>query len=117
MLPAAQRMRRSQDFGLATRRGVRAARGTLVVHLWHSGGTEPARIGFVVSKAVGNAVARNRVKRRLRAIVASGDEGRRPGTLVVIRARPEASGADTGRLRADLASAWAQAERRSGGSR
>lgn len=47
---------------------------------------EPARSGFVVSKAVGGAVTRNLVKRRLRAIV---HETTLPtGTDLVLRAHP-----------------------------
>ena len=37
-----------------------------MVHLDVQAPGQPARVGFVVSKAVGNAVVRNRVKRRLR---------------------------------------------------
>ena len=39
------------------------------MHLLHRGRVGPARVGFVVSKAVGNAVIRNRVKRRLRHLM------------------------------------------------
>ena len=40
----------------------------MVVHLWvdQRRGPAPVQVGFTVSKAVGNAVTRNRVKRRLR---------------------------------------------------
>lgn len=53
----------------------------------------PPRVGFVVSKAVGNAVVRNRTKRRLRAIMASELDGIPAGLDVVVRAQPAASSA------------------------
>lgn len=53
----------------------------------------PPRVGFVVSKAVGNAVVRNRTKRRLRAIMASELAGIPAGLDVVVRAQPAASSA------------------------
>jgi len=50
---------------------------------------QPPRVGFVVSKAVGNAVVRNRTKRVLRALV-SARIGRLPdGVDVVIRANAD----------------------------
>jgi len=72
VLPAAHRLRRSVDFERAVRRGVRAGRSTVVVHLSEDleGDARP-QVGFVVSKAVGNAVHRNLVKRRLRAATAA----------------------------------------------
>jgi len=63
----------------------------VVVHLLsRSGadGTEPARVGFVVNKAVGNAVLRNRVHRRLRAVMAARLSELPPGSLTVVRALP-----------------------------
>jgi ribonuclease P protein component len=62
----------------------------------------PPRVGFVVSKAVGGAVVRNRTKRRLRAIMAS-RVGRLPGGAdLVVRANPVAAQADSRELAADL---------------
>jgi ribonuclease P protein component len=59
-------------------------------------------VGFVVSKAVGNAVTRNRVKRRLRHLVREQlDALPQPGALVV-RALPDSSGASGAELAADL---------------
>jgi ribonuclease P protein component len=53
----------------------------------------PPRVGFVVSKAVGNAVVRNRTKRRLRASVATRLNGIPKGLDVVVRANPAAGAA------------------------
>lgn len=64
------------------------------------------RVGFVVSKAVGNAVVRNRVKRRLRhlAVEQLGLLSSLPGPVVlVVRALPAAAGATYEELGADLA--------------
>lgn len=65
-------------------------------------------MGLVVSKAVGNAVTRNRVKRRLRHLAAARLLSTPSGTDLVVRALPAASGTPE-RLADDLASAWAQA--------
>ena len=66
--------------------------------------TEPARtrVGFVVSKAVGNSVVRHRVTRRLRAVVAT-ELHRLPASAdLVVRARPEAAAAESAVLHRDL---------------
>ena len=78
----------------------------MVVHLVDPGerqdaGTGP-RVGLVVSKAVGNAVTRNRVQRRLRHLAREQLSALpRSGTLV-IRALPDAAQASSAELRADL---------------
>ena len=46
------------------------------------------RFGFIVSKAVGNAVHRNLVRRRLKAISSAYLSTLKPGTDIVIRALP-----------------------------
>ncbi|WP_447004987.1 ribonuclease P protein component [Saccharothrix isguenensis] len=171
MLPAANRLTRSQDFGLVVRRGRRAGRSRLVVHVLMpsatpdtagavaetgdtkatSGGAsaeprtsaasdgasaeprtsaasdgasaeprtsaasdgasaEPrtsaqptldqSKVGFVVSKAVGNSVVRHQVSRRLRHVVRERLDLLPPGTSLVVRAlapSAEASSAELGR--------------------
>ena len=63
----------------------------------------PPRVGFVVSKAVGNAAVRNRVKRRLRH-QAREHVTTLPGSAVlVVRALPAAGAANSAELAADLA--------------
>jgi ribonuclease P protein component len=69
----------------------------------------PVRAGFVVSKAVGKAVVRNKVRRRLRHLVA-GRLGRfPPGAMLVVRALPGAGRTRPGQLGADLDEALAAA--------
>jgi len=63
---------------------------------------QPPRVGLVVSKAVGNAVVRNRTKRVLRALL-SARIGRLPeGVDVVIRANAGLPGASVTVLAQDL---------------
>ena len=70
-----------------------------------SGPTSP-QVGFVVSRAVGNAVVRNRVRRRLRHLVRDrlAELSVLPGgAVLVVRALPDAAGASYDELRGDLA--------------
>ena len=98
-------MRTGLEFRSTVRRGVRAGRSTLVVHARHV--DSPTLVGFVVSTAVGNAVRRNRVKRRLRHLVRPLLEQHPHGLHVVVRALPAAAAAGD-ELGADLANAWAR---------
>ncbi len=118
MLPADRRVTRGEDFARATRSGRRAGRPTLVAHLWEArrgadadveeARTGPARAGFVVSKAVGGAVVRNRVKRRLRHLVAQRLDRLPEGALLVVRALPPAGRASGAELAGDLDAALAR---------
>jgi len=104
VLAAAQRLRRSADFAAAIRGGRRAGRGTVVVHLLleEPAQASTARAGFVVSKSVGNAVIRNKVRRRLRHLVRPRLADLPDGTVVVIRALPAAASASFEALGSDL---------------
>ncbi|ADG76597.1 ribonuclease P protein component [Cellulomonas flavigena DSM 20109] len=105
-------MRRSADFQQTVRRGARGGRDTLVVHLTTTTDPGPPAVGLVVSRGVGNAVTRNRVKRRLRALVAARLDGLPEGALVVVRAQPAAASASSVELGRDLDGAFATAGRR-----
>lgn len=109
-------MRRSADFGLAMRSGSRAGRSLVSGHLLvRPGCQEPARVGLIVSRAVGGAVVRNTVKRRLRHI-ARGYLGLLPGgSLLVVRAAPRAATACQADLAADLDLVIGALLRRQGG--
>ncbi|ROU02598.1 ribonuclease P protein component [Histidinibacterium lentulum] len=99
---------------------LRAARGRVV----HAGGfvlqardrsapEEPMRAGFTCSKKVGNAVARNRAKRRLREIARLELPGHgRPGwDYVLIGRRETTARRPFEHMRADLRAALAEVHR------
>lgn len=113
MLAAAQRVRDRADFTEVVRVGRRAGRGCLVVHLLlpamkHT--DEPgvdvpvsgSRAGFIVSKAVGDAVVRNKVRRRLRHLVRPRLASLPAGATLVVRALPAAAGNSSAGLGSDL---------------
>jgi ribonuclease P protein component len=120
VLPTENRLRRRQDFATAVKRGRRAGRPLLVVHLHREAepagpvdrnsdfrphvaeGIPSARAGFVVSKAVGPAVVRNLVKRRLRHLVRERLSRLPAGSLIVVRALPPAATAPYPDLAHDL---------------
>jgi ribonuclease P protein component len=95
VLAAEHRLRDREAFRRTVRSGRRAGGAALVVHLLVDGsltqGSEP-RVGFVVSKAVGNAVVRNRVRRRLRHLVRANLSSLPAGSELVVRALPAAAG-------------------------
>lgn len=102
MLPSAYRMRRGDEFAEAIRRGRRAGRPSLVAHFRTGEGDSPPLVGFVVSKAVGGAVVRNQVKRRLRHLMRARVHLLPRGSLLVVRANPPAASARSEYLAADL---------------
>ena len=135
MLSARHRLHRPADFSAVIRYGARAGRSAVVVHLLPAESAEsaesaeaplagadpshpaPSRVGFVVPRAVGPAVVRNQVTRRLRAL--STDRIDRcdlfpPGSRTVIRALPTAAVTPYAQLGEQLDSALAAAARRAG---
>ena len=62
------RLRRRVDF-VAAARGPKAPGTAFTVQCRDRGDGGPARVGFTVSRKVGTATERNRVRRRLRAVV------------------------------------------------
>ncbi len=120
MLPPAHRLRTGEDFQRTVRGGRKAGSRTLVAHLDVAeaasretresavrgdtpdrGAAEP-RVGLVVSRAVGNAVTRNRVKRRLRHLARARLAGLPAGSTLVLRALPAAASASSADLARDL---------------
>jgi ribonuclease P protein component len=114
VLPAGARLRRSEDFRTTTRRARGVGRGALTVHLLLPAepSTAPARAGFVVSRRVGGAVVRNRVRRQLRHLVADRLDALPPGSALVVRAHPQAAASTSAVLGRDLDAALQAARRR-----
>ncbi len=86
-----RRLRKSADFAAARAEGRSWADRLLVVSV-RPNGSETTRFGFSVSKRLGNAVIRNRIKRRLREIARAAQV--EEGFDVVIIARKDAADAD-----------------------
>lgn len=91
MLAKPNRIVRADDYRNTVRRGRKSATAHCVVYVRpESAPTDAPRFGFIVAKTVGNAVVRNTVRRRLKAVshelLASGFPLER--TDVVIRALP-----------------------------
>jgi ribonuclease P protein component len=103
VLDRSHRLTSSAGFTAAVRQGRRAGTRTLVLHLGAGPeGDLGPRVGFVVSKAVGNAVTRNRVKRRLRHLVRERLGSLPRSGVLVVRALPAAADASYADLGADL---------------
>jgi ribonuclease P protein component len=119
VLPARHRLRDSADFA-AVFRGARGAGGSrtgsrlIVVHANKTDARagQPPRVGLVVSKAVGNAVVRNRTKRILRALMRSRIDQLPQGVDVVIRAKTDLPGTPSLTLGRDLDTVLAMVLRR-----
>ena len=110
MLPRAARLHRSADFTEVVRRGRRASRSTLTVHLL-VGDAGPVRAGLVVSKAVGGSVVRSTVSRRLRHLLRDRLYALPAGSRLVVRASPAAATATSTALGADVDAALSRVQR------
>ncbi len=67
-----ERLKQRAEF-LAAAKGAKVSGDAFVLQALERGDAGPPRFGFTVSKKVGNAVERNRVRRRLRDIVRRSD--------------------------------------------
>ncbi|OBH62895.1 ribonuclease P protein component [Mycobacterium sp. E2479] len=105
MLPARNRMTRSIDFDATVKHGIRLAQPDILVHLRRGSDRDEIvapQVGLVVGKAVGSAVDRHRVARRLRHVARAllGELGR--SDRLVIRALPSSRTASSARLEQEL---------------
>lgn len=85
-------LRKRADFLKAASARRQGTSGFLLQARDRSDGDAMVRVGFTASKKIGNAVLRNRAKRRLRALAREVlAQAARPGWDYVLVARPEAT--------------------------
>ena len=98
------------DFRAAVRRGRRATTPSAVYYRLPTDPAAPVRFGVIVSKAVGNAVDRNKVRRRLKALGRGLVDGGHRGEDVVIRVLPGSAQESWDSLSADMHAVLAPAD-------
>ena len=102
MLARGNRLVRGSDYRHTVRYGKKAGAQYTVMYVFARNDQLPVRFGFIVAKTVGNAVIRNRVRRRLKAASFELLDSARAGRDVVIRALPSSAGASWTSLRNEV---------------
>jgi ribonuclease P protein component len=90
------------DFRSTVRSGRRVSTPHALLYVAPRQPGEPTRVGFIVSKAVGNAVTRNLVTRRLRSVGHDVVLERPTGTDLIIRALPGSPGVSWTTLQSEI---------------
>jgi ribonuclease P protein component len=109
-----ERLQSHRDFVTVLKRRRKVAAKDIVVHYLMRGDTafqadnvaSVRRLGLAVSKAVGNAVVRNGVKRRFRVLARMHEDALPPGCDIVMRAKPGAASASFRSLDAQVAKSF-----------
>ncbi len=114
--PKSARLLRHADFERVYRDGKRLFSQNLTVFYLRRAetGAAGARVGFTVSKALGGAVERNRMKRKLREAVRRALRELRTPVDVVLNPRKSVLEAEAGRLLEEVARAFAQVRQKTG---
>lgn len=107
-----QRLKRRAEFLAVAGRGAKVPMPGLVLQFMRRADDEPFRVGFTVTKKVGNAVVRNRTKRRLReAVRLALDPAAERGFDIVVIGRDKTAGRPFADLIADVQKGLARARR------
>jgi ribonuclease P protein component len=106
---AVSRLRHRADFKRLSR-GLRRTAADFVLQAGLSGSGED-RLGFTITRKVGSATERNRIRRRLRAAAAELESSGLPIDAVIV-ARRSCISRPFSELTADLAREWAESRRK-----
>ena len=106
----ARRLKLSREFERVRKEGRAVRGGLLMLSVLPVDGEKQFRVGLITSRRVGGAVARNRVRRRLREIVRRNQQALKGGIWFVVIARRSAAQTDSAVLEAE----WLRLARRAG---
>ncbi|MFC4077229.1 ribonuclease P protein component [Salinithrix halophila] len=96
------RLKRRNDFRRTFRIGTSTANRQFVVYRGRRAETGPVRIGISVSRKVGNAVVRNRIKRLVKEVTRQWVDRLPPNTDLILIARKPAAEMDYHQVKASL---------------
>jgi ribonuclease P protein component len=108
--PAVRRLKVSREFERVRKEGSAVRGGLLVLSVLPVDGEKRFRVGLITSRRVGGAVARNRVRRRLREIVRRNQQSLKGGIWFVVIARRLSAQTDSAALEAE----WLRLAQRAG---
>ena len=108
--PAVRRLKVSREFERVRKEGRAVRGGLLILSVLPVDGEKRFRVGLITSRRVGEAVARNRVRRRLREIVRRNQQALKGGIWFVVIARRSAAQTDSARLEVE----WLHLAQRAG---
>ena len=108
--PAVRRLKVSREFERVRKEGRAVRGGLLILSVLPVDGEKRFRVGLITSRRVGEAVARNRVRRRLREIVRRNQQALKGGIWFVVIARRSAAQTDSVALEAE----WLHLAQRAG---
>lgn len=101
---SAERIRKTADFQFVYKKGERVITKYFVWFFLDAKDSDsPRRLGITVTRDVGNAVQRNRIKRQIREFFRANKDAFPRGDLI-IKARMGAGGAENTQLKRDLES-------------
>ena len=91
MMKKRYRIKKEKDFKLVFKKGKSYANRQFVVYLSDHPDVTHLRLGISVSKRLGNAVMRNKIKRRIRAFFQQHKDSLKPHEYIVIARNPVSS--------------------------
>lgn len=96
------RLKKNEEFQTVFRRGASVANRQLVLYVYRNKQVDRFRLGISVSKKIGHAVIRNRMKRLIKAVVHAEQEQIKNGYDLVLIVRKPALDLDYNQLRSSF---------------